>query len=101
MLLRMPTPDRWRTETQSAWIYRQLARCESDPGKSELFTRLARTADDQASILACDLANAGAPKPSFKPSLRARFAVWSARRLGVRASRPLLAALKVRGLSAY
>lgn len=97
----MSTFDRWQSETQSAWLYREIARSEKDPAKSQLFLRLATTADDQASILAGDLARANEPRPSFRPGLRARFVAWIASHIGVRASRPLLAALKVRGLSVY
>lgn len=97
----MSTFDRWHSETQSAWLYREIARSEKDPAKSQLFTRLATTADDQAAILAGDLARAHEPQPTFRPGLRVRFVAWCAQRFGVRATRPLLAALKVRGLSVY
>lgn len=97
----MSTFDRWHSETQSAWLYREIARSEQDATNAQLFTRLANAADEQAAILAADLARENAPKPAFRPGLRVRFVAWCAARLGVRATRPLLAALKVRGLSVY
>ena len=97
----MSVHQRWHEETQSAWIYDALAKTERDPSKQRLFTGLAEAARRQAAILAGDLAKTGAAAPSFTPELRARFVTAIARRIGVSRSRPLLAALKVRGLGAY
>ncbi|MFN9786393.1 MAG: VIT1/CCC1 transporter family protein [Planctomycetia bacterium] len=93
------TLDRWREETQSAWIYDQLARAEPDASKRALFAELAKAARHQAGLLAAELPGTAAPR--FRPSPRARFAAWAASRLGVERTKSLLAALKVRGLSTY
>jgi Uncharacterized membrane protein len=93
------TFDNWLEEKQSAWLYRELARCEDDPRVAELFDALAAAAEHQARKWL-----ASSPRtapPPFAPSLRARIAVVLARALTPRRVRHMLAAMKVRGLSVY
>lgn len=92
---------RWHEEKQSAWIYLRLAETESEPKKQQLFRALAAAAESQAAILAGDLTREQRDLPQFKPTLRARVVTALAGKLGVKHTRPLLAALKVRGLSVY
>jgi vacuolar iron transporter family protein len=95
----MGNQESWQEEKQSAWLYRALADCEPDARVAELFRSLAGAADFQAGKW---LANSGlSTPPTFTPSTRARIAATLARRLGPRRVRPMLAAMKVRGLSAY
>ncbi|HUA90666.1 MAG TPA: VIT1/CCC1 transporter family protein [Steroidobacteraceae bacterium] len=89
-------PDSWYHEKESAWLYRQVAAAEADPNKRDLFLKLAAAADEQA----LQWVSGAAPRP-FTPAVRARLVAWLAGRLGVRAVLPLLAAMKVRGLSLY
>jgi vacuolar iron transporter family protein len=89
--------ESWHDEKQSAWLYRELAGCEPDPRIAELFRALAGAAERQAETWR----PAAGPPPAFAPALRARVAARLARALGPRRVRPMLAALKVRGLSAY
>ncbi len=89
--------DSWHEERQSAWLYRILAGCEKNPAIGNLFTELAAAAEEQARIWEQRL---GAT-PDFQPTRRARVVAALAQRLGPRALRPVLAAMKVRGLSAY
>ncbi|MBL8862201.1 MAG: VIT1/CCC1 transporter family protein [Planctomycetes bacterium] len=96
----MSATERWREETQAAWIYRQLAATERDERRARLFGGLATQADEQAAILLGDVRREGGAEPRFAPSARARLAVTLTRRLGVRRTRGILAAVKVRGLSA-
>lgn len=91
----------WYEEKQSAWLYRELARTETDPVKAKLFAALAAAAEDQAAIWLKKLAKHGAPAPMFHPGMRVRLVAALARLLGPRALRPALAAMKVRGLSVY
>jgi vacuolar iron transporter family protein len=89
--------ESWREEKQSAWLYRQLADCEPEARIAGLFRALAAAAERQA-----DTWQAGAATTTaFAPAARARLAARLARLLGPRRVRPMLAALKVRGLSAY
>jgi len=92
----------WNEEKQSAWIYRELAGCEPDSRIATLFGQLADAADEQAGTWVEAARRAGRAVPEgFRPSARARLVVRLARRLGPRRVKPALAALKVRGLSAY
>jgi VIT1/CCC1 family predicted Fe2+/Mn2+ transporter len=90
--------ERWREEKASAWVYRVVASCEADPKLASMFLGLAAAADRQARILVGDAAGAS---ESFVPTLRLRFVAALVRLLGPRRCRPLLAAVKVRGLAAY
>ncbi len=89
----------WHEERQSAWAYRELAQCEPDPKIAGLYRALAGAAEAQAAKW---LASApGVAPDAFAPSLRARIAIALARRLTPRRVRHMLAAMKIRGLSAY
>jgi VIT1/CCC1 family predicted Fe2+/Mn2+ transporter len=91
--------ESWREEKQSAWLYRELAACEPDPRIADLFRALATAAERQAE--SWQPSSGEASSVAFTPSPRARLAARLARALGPRRVRPMLAALKVRGLSAY
>lgn len=98
----MDPANSWSEEKQSAWLYRALAQAERDSRIADLFRALADAADEQARTWEKAAASAGQALPSdFQPSARARLVAQLARRLGPRRVRPALAALKVRGLSAY
>jgi VIT1/CCC1 family predicted Fe2+/Mn2+ transporter len=86
----------WLEEKQSAWLYRELAACEPEARIAALFRALADSAESQA--------KRWTPEEGthvFAPSIRARITAALARRFGPRRVRPMLMALKVRGLSAY
>lgn len=89
--------DGWREEKQSAWLYRELASCEPDARIADLFRALADAAENQADRWR---AQATSP-PSFTPSMRARVTARLARLLGPGHIRPVLVAMKVRGVSVY
>ena len=92
----------WREEKQSAWLYRALSGAEADSRIAALFLSLAESAEAQALIWSQTADRAGvAPPAGFTPSRRARMVAGLARRIGPRRIRPALAALKIRGLSAY
>jgi VIT1/CCC1 family predicted Fe2+/Mn2+ transporter len=94
--------ERWREEKRSAWLYGVVAAREPDPGRRQMFAALGETAESQARILLDDIRKAGlAEPPPFRPDLRARVVAGLTRRLGPERARPLLAAMKVRGLSVY
>jgi VIT1/CCC1 family predicted Fe2+/Mn2+ transporter len=88
--------DSWYHERESAWLYRVVAEAESDPRLQQLFRALSQAAEEQALHWA-KAANPG----EFRPQLRSRLVAWLVRRLGPRALKPVLAAMKLRGLSAY
>ena len=91
----------WYEEKQSAWLYRVLADVEGRPTLAELFTTLAHEADEQALLWATKVTAAGGALPEFTPTIRARVVASLARRFGVKPIRQVLAAMKVRGMSAY
>lgn len=93
--------ESWHEEKQSAWLYLALAEAEPDPRMAQLFRTLGDAAEQQAAHWARLLADKGQPLPGFVPSRRARLTAGLAQRLGPRRLKPALAALKVRGLSAY
>ncbi len=91
----------WHEEKQSAWLYRIVTAAERDPKKSALFAELADAAESQARIWEKLITQGGDTLPEFQPSLRARLVARLIPALGPRALRPILAAMKVRGMSVY
>jgi vacuolar iron transporter family protein len=90
--------DSWYHEKESAWLYARVAAAEPDARKRALFEKLSATAEAQAARW---LASRPALKPVFAPALRARIVAHLVKRLGPRRLRPVLAAMKLRGLSVY
>jgi vacuolar iron transporter family protein len=103
--LTAPGVDSWYHEKESAWLYRQVAAAETDPRKSELFLKLAAAAEEQAAkwqlAYRRAVGTAGATERVFRPSVRARIVARLLSRFEPRALRPILAAMKLRGLSIY
>lgn len=91
----------WRDEKRSALLYRVLAEVEKGTRREALFADLAAAAEAQAAIWSQTASREGEALPAFAPGLRVRLATLLIRRLGPRRIRPVLAALKVRGLSVY
>lgn len=88
--------DSWRHEKESAWLYGAVAAAEPDPRKRHLFEQLGAAAEEQAGHWARRFT-----APSFEPSARARIVARLLKRLGPKPLRPVLAAMKLRGLSTY
>jgi vacuolar iron transporter family protein len=96
--------DSWYHEMESAWLYRRVAAAEQDPSKSELFLKLAAAAEEQAAkwrLAAARTAGAAPKERVFVPSLRARIVARLLSQFDPRSLRPVLAAMKLRGLSIY
>ncbi len=94
--------DSWYHEKESAWLYRQVAAAEPDPNKRDLFLKLAAAAEVQAAKWQqLNQRQPGATFPEFTPSLRARIVARLLEHFEARALRPVLAAMKLRGLSIY
>ena len=85
----------WLEEKQSAWLYRQAAQAEKDPRISKLFATLADAADQQAAIWQPETTAV------FVPDVRARIVAMLLKKFPPRRLRPIMAAMKMRGLSAY
>jgi len=93
--------DGWREEMSSAYLYRRLAARE-DGTRKTLFLDLATAAERQAGIWSDRAATSGGLLPgSFTPGLRTRMVAALIPHFNPRTLRPILAAMKVRGLSVY
>jgi hypothetical protein len=95
----VPGPsDSWYHEKESAWLHRAVAAAEPDAASQALFLKLAMVAEQQA-----DSWRRTHPQivADFTPGLRARVAARLVKRIKPRHLRPVLAAMKLRGLSMY
>jgi len=98
----MNNANSWKAEKKSAYLYGVLARRESRKDIAELFRKLGAEAEKQATIWAEKGSKAGHPVPAvFRPDLRTRFVAALLERFSPRHLRMVLAAMKIRGLSAY
>ncbi len=97
----MSALNSWQEEKQSAWLYRLLGQAEADAGKRRLFEQLAEAAESQAGFWQTQIREQGETQPVFRPSRRARVVGLLIGHLSPRLLRPVLAAMKVRGLSVY
>jgi vacuolar iron transporter family protein len=98
----MSARESWGQEKESVYLYRVLAEAEPAAERRALFAQLAREAEAQAEIWATEAARAGTPVPAvFVPRPRTRLVATLARQLGPVRIRPVLSAMKVRGLSIY
>jgi vacuolar iron transporter family protein len=94
--------ESWHEEKQSAYLYRVVAACEKSPEIKAMFLKLAEAADGQALHWRRIAADKGMTLPEgFRPELRAQLVAHMVRRLGPERMLPVLAAMKVRGVSAY
>lgn len=91
----------WHEEKNSAYLYRHLAKTEQGTPLENLFLNLASGAEKQAAIWAQTLPPSEIKKLEYNPNLRTKLVIWLISKLGPRAIKPILAAMKVRGLSAY
>lgn len=92
--------ESWLEEKQSAFLYRCLAQKENQ-SRQKLFEALAQAANHQATLWEKKILKAGGTLTTFRPSPRARFVALLIQRLGPHRIRPILAGMKIRGLSIY
>lgn len=88
-------------ERTSALLYQSMEAVESDPHRAALFAKLRAASERQSSLWEARLREARATIPSFYTPFRARLVARLIRWLGPRPMLPVLAAMKVRGLSIY
>jgi VIT1/CCC1 family predicted Fe2+/Mn2+ transporter len=94
--------DSWVAEKRSAYLYRVLSDTESGNPKQLLFLELAHEADEQAKLWVTEMRKTGVSTPEkYAPDKRTKLVVWLIQKLGPRHIRPVLAAMKIRGLSVY
>jgi VIT1/CCC1 family predicted Fe2+/Mn2+ transporter len=94
--------ESWKEEKNSAWLYRVLSDHESGTPRQLLFLELAQEADGQAELWLTELRKAGSVLPEhYIPGTRVRVVAWLIRNIGSQHIKPVLAAMKIRGLSVY
>jgi vacuolar iron transporter family protein len=91
----------WIEEKRSAYLYVALSRYEPNPELAELFAKLGQRAETQAGIWQKKAEGQGARFAAYRPDLRAKIVAWLISQIEPRHLKPVLAAMKVRGLSAY
>jgi VIT1/CCC1 family predicted Fe2+/Mn2+ transporter len=92
----------WHEEKRSAYLYRAVAKAEAGTPRQDLFSELADAAEKQAGIWAnLVLSEGGQPPAHFRPDFRARLVSGLTRVFNPRTLRPVLTAMKVRGMSLY
>jgi VIT1/CCC1 family predicted Fe2+/Mn2+ transporter len=72
----------WRDEADAAHLYGVLAQLEPDPGRRDLFARLAEVERTHVEVWSNLLAQQDIDPGTFKPSARSRLMAWLARRFG-------------------
>ncbi len=94
--------ESWREEKCSAYLYRAVALAEAGTPRHALFEELSRAAEEQSGIWAGVIQEEGGQVPAqFRPDLRARLVARLTRHFRPRTLRPVLSAMKVRGMSLY
>lgn len=91
----------WQEERQSSYLYNVLAQYEKDSQKKQLFEALAKAALEQATMWEKVLRDKNISIPVYSPNLRTHITAWFIRNIGPKRILPMLAAMKVRGISIY
>lgn len=92
----------WHEEKRSAWLYLAVAKAEAGTSRQALFEELAQAAEGQSKIWVTVIEQHGGQIPAaFSPDLRTRLVAGLTRIFKPRTLRPVLAAMKVRGMSLY
>ena len=91
----------WQDEADAAYLYRLLAAAEPDPGRRDVYTRLADVEDRHVEIWARLLTENGRPPKRFRPSGRARLLAFLGRRFGPGFLLPMLLAEEGREVKGY
>jgi VIT1/CCC1 family predicted Fe2+/Mn2+ transporter len=92
----------WHEEKRSAYLYRAVAKAEAGTPRQALFEELARAAEEQSGIWAGVIRDEGGDVPEhFHPDMRARLVSGLTHIFKPRTLRPILTAMKVRGMSLY
>jgi len=94
--------ENWKEEKQSAYLYLTISSLEVDPSRKELFKKLAEAAENQAKIWENKFIEEGEDPPkTFRLSPRVKVVRFLIQTLGPRSILPILAAMKIRGISIY
>ena len=92
----------WHEEKQSSYLYRIVSDAESGTPRQILFLELAKAAEKQADLWVMEMKKSGVTPPAhYFPDWRTRVVGRLVKWFGPRRMRPVLAAMKVRGMSLY
>lgn len=92
----------WKEEKASSYLYRIVAQCEKDTPREALFNELAERAEQQAALWERKARTNNISLPeNFTPGLRTRLVAALVKKLGVKRMKPILTAMKIRGMSLY
>lgn len=92
----------WYEEKQSSYLYRIVSDAESGTPRQILFLELAKAAEKQADLWVTEMKKSGVTPPThYFPDWRTRVVGRLVKWFGPRRMRPVLAAMKVRGMSLY
>ena len=92
----------WHEEKQSSYLYRIVSDAESGTPRQILFLELAKAAEKQADLWVTEMKKSGITPPAhYFPDWRTRVVGRLVKWFGPRRMRPVLAAMKVRGMSLY
>jgi predicted membrane protein (TIGR00267 family) len=93
--------EHYADEKDAAWLYRELARADTNAERSDLFGRLAIVEDRHTARWEELFREAGRPLPSHSVARRTRLLAWLARRFGPGSVLPLVLAEEGREVQAY
>jgi vacuolar iron transporter family protein len=100
-----PAPHEWihhlEDEADAAFLYRELAQAERDPGRSEIYRRLAAVEDRHVDMWRKLLADNGHAVAVPQPSRGARLRAWLAHHLGSGFLLPMLLQEEGREVKGY
>src|SRR5688500_15783534 len=85
----------------AAWLYRALARSESDSARRSIFERLAKVEDAHVERWSGLFLSHGAAVPAHAPSMRTRALAWAARRCGSSLVLPIIVPQESREVGSY
>jgi len=88
-------------EADAAFLYRELATAERDPGKADIYRKLASVEDRHVDMWRTLLAESGHPVAVPSPSRGAKFRAWVARRMGSGVLLPMLLEEEGREVKGY
>ena len=93
--------EHYRDERDAAFLYRELAKVESEAERRGLFERLAAVEDRHTQRWEELFAAAERPLPPYQTAFRTRALAWMARRLGTGSVLPLMLAEEGREVQSY
>lgn len=91
----------YRDEMDAAWLYRALARSESDSARRSIFERLADVEDAHVQRWRGLFHTHGGTVPPHAPSLRTRALAWVAHRFGSSVVLPIIVRQESREVGSY